>query len=94
MPRLLSIDHKRNRVITSIECGKDKTLTASYRPISLLPILSKIFEGILADRLKLYTEAYNIIPKHQFGFRKNHSTIQQIHRVVNKLYTDFDNKKF
>ena len=47
----------------------------------------------MADRL-LYIEAYNIIPKHQFGFRKNHSTIQQIHRVVNKMYTDFDNKRF
>ena len=58
-----------------------------------MPIWSKIVEGILADRL-LYIEAYNIIPKHQFGFRKNHSTIQQIHRVVNKMYTDFDNKRF
>ena len=64
------------------------------RPISLLPILTKIDEGIFADRLKLYIEAYNIIPKHQFGFMKNQSTIQQIHIVVNKIYTDFDNKRF
>ena len=73
--------------------GKDKTLTSSYRPISLLPLLSKLFEIIFAERLHLIINDKNLLPNHQFGFRKKHSTIQQIHRLTNKIITDFDNKR-
>ena len=74
--------------------GKDTTLPAVYRPISLPPVISKIFETILVDRLESSISACNVIPNHQFGFRKAHSKIQQVHRVTNKNLSDFDNKKF
>ena len=73
---------------------KDTTLSASYRPISLLPVISKMFETILAGRLEPFISACNVIANHQFGFRKSHSTIQQVHRVTNKILSDFENKKF
>jgi hypothetical protein len=42
---------------------------SSYRPISLLPIASKVFEKLLLKRLLPLVEHANLIPNHQFGFR-------------------------
>lgn len=58
-------------------------LVSSYRPVSLLQIFSKIFERLLLSRLQPLLS--NIIPNHQFGFRKEHSTVQQCHRVVTEI---------
>lgn len=74
--------------------GKDGTKAESYRPISLLPVVSKIFETLLYDRIEPVLQQTKAIPDHQFGFRRKHSTIQQIHRVTNKITTDFDKKRF
>lgn len=73
--------------------GKDATEATSYRPISLLPVLSKVFEKIFLDRLEIVLERKQLIPDHQFGFRQRHSTVQQIHRVVNKISSDLDEKR-
>jgi len=63
---------------------------ANYRPISLLPILSKILEKILLRRLLPIIEAQEIIPHHQFGFRPHHSTIQQCHRVTDFIASSLE----
>ena len=52
----------------------DVTLLNNYRPISLLPCLSKIFERVLFNQLYEYFERNNILTQRQYGFRKNHST--------------------
>lgn len=74
--------------------GKDTNKVTSYRPISLLPVLSKIFEKLLQDRLLPILNRIHALPDHQFGFRLNHSTIQQVHRVTHKILNDIDGKKF
>jgi hypothetical protein len=51
----------------------------SYRLISLLPILSKVFEWPLLKRLLPMVESNALIPNHQFGFRQRHSTTEQMH---------------
>lgn len=53
-----------------------------YRPISLLPIISKLFEKLLLKRLKPIIEERKLIPTHQFGFREKHSTIERVHRIT------------
>ena len=58
----------------------DSSDCASYRPISLLPVMSKLFEKIILKQLDPYIS--KIIPNHQFGFRNKHSTIDQVHRIV------------
>ena len=47
----------------------DKHLIQNYRPISVLPFFSKIFEKNILNHLE-----NNILYDNQFGFRKNHST--------------------
>jgi hypothetical protein len=62
--------------------GKPATEVASYKPISLLPVISKLFEKLLLKRLNPILDARQIIPSHQFEFRKNYSTIEQVHRIT------------
>lgn len=69
---------KLSQIITILKPGKDSYLASSYGPISLLPTLSKIFDKIILTRLKLTIEKDNIILDHQFGFRRKHSTIEQV----------------
>ena len=72
--------------------GKDPHQTASYRPISLVPVFSKILEKIIYDRLKPTIEKEKLIPDYQFGFRNKHSTIEQMHRIVNEILLAIEKK--
>lgn len=74
--------------------NKIENLVSSYRPISLLPIFSKIFERLLLKRLLPIIEKKNIIPDHQFGFRHKHGTPEQCHRIINVLTDTFETKKY
>lgn len=74
--------------------GKDVTHVNSYRPISLLPVLSKLFEKLLLRKLSPIISENNIIPNHQFGCRVEHSTIQQVHRVTAEIKRTFEEKKY
>ena len=62
--------------------GKDVREVESYRPIALLPIMSKLIEKLILRRLKAVIEKYQLIPTYQFGFRNEHSTIDRVHRIA------------
>ena len=47
---------------------------SNYRPILLLPLISKISEKVLHDQIIDYLVQYNILHKFQSGFRTNHLT--------------------
>ena len=63
------------KVIPVFKSG-DPRLPNNYRPISLLSNFSKILEKVMANRLTNYLEQYNLLSPSQFGFRKNHSTVE------------------
>lgn len=71
----------------------DKTNPANYRPISVLPVLSKVLEKIVAKQLWTHLEKYKIINKNQFGFRINSSTNNALNYICNTLYTSLDNNR-
>jgi hypothetical protein len=56
----------------------------SFRLVSLLPV-SKLLEKLLVPRISIIMESQGLIPDHQFGFRRRHVTIEQIHRIVKKI---------
>lgn len=85
---------KLSLIITLLKPGKDPTNTNSYRPISLLPIMSKIFEKLLLNKLKPTIARNSLIPEHQFGFRNKHSTTEQVHRIVSEVRKTFEEKKY
>ena len=66
--------------------------TPLYRPISVLPILSKLFEKILYHRVYSYLTEHNLIDKRQYGFRENHSAELAITGIYDELLSNFDNK--
>jgi len=70
--------------------GKPPEHVTSYRPISLLPSLLKLFEKLLLKRLKPIIKARRLIPEYQFEFRNKHSTIEQVHRVTNAINNALD----
>lgn len=82
------------QVIMIPKPGKQIEELSSYRPISLLPIMSKLFEKLLLKRIRPIIERDELIPNHQFGFRNDHSTIEQVHRIVNIINSDFEHKRY
>lgn len=85
---------KKSIIIMIPKPGKDKTSPASYRPISLLTCLSKLFEKVLLLRLTPYIKQGNIIPSHQFGFRQKHGTIEQVNRITSEIRTTFEHREY
>jgi hypothetical protein len=53
--------------------GKSRADPASYRPVSILPALSKIIEAVVKADLEKFLAANNILPASQFGFRRGRS---------------------
>ena len=56
--------------------GKDKP--DKYGPISILPVLSKIYEKVVFNQLYSYLDNFQLLKPLQFGFRKNTSTSDAI----------------
>jgi len=74
--------------------GKPAANLASYRPISLLAVLSKVVEGLLLRRVRPILDEAGLIPDHQFGFRESHGTPDQCHRIVDKILEAFQEKMY
>src|SRR5262249_4538162 len=81
---------KTAQIIMINKADKPVELVTSYRPISLLNAIAKLFEKLLLKRLKPLIN----IPDFQFGFRNKHSTIDQVHRVVTEIEKAFEAKKY
>lgn len=62
--------------------GKDPREPTSYRPISLLSCIGKLFEKTIHARLLRHATENNLINQNQYGFRPRHSTIHQLCRVT------------
>jgi hypothetical protein len=73
--------------------GKNLSEVESYQPISLLPIMSKLFEKLMLKRLKPIINEKHLVSTYQFGFRNNHSTIDQIHRITDVIEKMLESKR-
>jgi hypothetical protein len=82
------------QIILILKPGKPPNDPTSHRRINLLPILSKVFEKLLLNRLIPFIVHQNLIPKHQSGFCQRHSTIHQIHRIVHKINEALNDKHY
>lgn len=66
---------------------------SNYRPISILPTLSKIFEKAAANQMVPYLENNNILHPNQHAYRKLHSTVTCLIEVLTYVYSLIDKKK-
>lgn len=78
----------RHAIATPIpKPNKPSSRPSSYRPISLLSNLSKVFERIILAKLTHHIR--DKLPEFQFGFRPGRSTCHQVRRVVNHIRDNF-----
>ena len=71
----------------------DKNIFSNYRPISVLPSFSKIFEKAMFNRLLNYLNINNSLAKNQYGFRPKHSTYMAIQDMYDKISKSLDDRE-
>jgi hypothetical protein len=64
----------------------DYTLLKAFRPISLLPTISKGLEAVVAVRLSYITEKHNLLLANHFGARPRRSAEQALNVLVERIY--------
>lgn len=74
---------KKATVITIPKPGANHSLPQSYRPITLLSVIGKIYESILNSRILHLIK--DKIPIHQFGFKQKQSTIHPLIILTNNI---------
>jgi hypothetical protein len=79
--------------ISPIFKGEDKELVMNYRPISVLPVLSKVLERLMYNRLLNYFDQNDLLTDKQFGFREQKTTCMAITRLVDQISTKLDSGK-
>ena len=67
---------------------------SNYRPISMLPVFSKIFEKLIHKKLVDFLDLNDIITSSQYGFRRKHSTLHALINATENVYQSVDNKQF
>lgn len=70
--------------------GGCETDPNNYRPISILPLMSKIFERIMFNQLYRFIEKYKLLSDCQYGFRKKRSTTDAIMEQMQYIYENLD----
>lgn len=73
--------------------GKPQNVT-DYRPIALLPTISKIYEKCMANRVCRFLEKYHYLHENQFGFRKNRSTTLAVYNYIQATLECLRNKNY
>ena len=85
-----SLKHAR---ITPLYKTGNPSLPCNYRPISILSVLSKIFEKAAHKRLYEHFTSHNLLHRNQFGFRKNHNTTDTLIIITNTIKVALNNKQ-
>lgn len=83
---------KVTKVIPVFKKG-DKSLPQNYRPISIVPIFSKLFESLIYRQMVSFFENNNLLTNSQFGFREGRSTTRAVLEVVESTLTAFENRE-
>ena len=83
---------KITEVMSLVKKGNAEILS-NYRPISLLPIFSKIFEQLIYRRLYRFLEIHKVLYALQFGFQENHSLDHALVSLTEAVRNTLDNSR-
>ena len=68
----------------------DPQLFNNYRPVSLLPVIAKVFEKVMYNRLHSFLETQRVLICNQFRFRKSHSSYMALIVMINEISRAFE----
>ena len=84
---------KKAKLLPILKKGKNPCEPVSYRPISLTPSISKVYEAIINNLINFHTDKNNVIPDNQFGFRFKHSTTHAINKFTSDINSHLHNNE-
>ena len=87
-------DCMKKASIRPIHKKEDSNFISNYRPISILPCLSKVFERSASNQLIVYLEKNNKLNASQHAYRKQHGTQTCLFQVINHVQKLMDEGKF
>ncbi len=85
------IDDWKKAWVVPIYKSEDREKCENYRPISMLPIIGKIFERSVFNQLYKFLNANSLLSKQQFGFRPKNSTLAALTQMCDTWYENMDN---
>ena len=71
----------------------EQALINNYRPISLLPVISKVLEKIIANQISSFFERNELFSRNQYGFRAAHCTEHAAIELTDRIITKMDNNE-
>ena len=76
--------------IIPVHKKNEKNLVKNYRPISLLPVFSKIFERLIFNSIYNYITINKLLSPLQSGFKPGDSCTNQLLSITHNIYSSFD----
>lgn len=83
----------KKSLIHPIHKSGSRDCVNNYRPISILPALSKILEKVINKQLINYLESKKLLSENQYGFRSGRSTNDAVHQLTDTIVTKLDEKR-
>ena len=80
----------KHATVTPVHKSDSRTNPANYRPISVLPVFSKILEREVHKMAYTFLQQHNLLSVYQSGFRSSHSTTTYLTDVTNTLLQNID----
>jgi hypothetical protein len=75
-------DRLKYSIVKPLFKNNDRSLILNYRPFSLLTGFSKIFELLIAQRIKHHLVTHNVLVPEQYGFREGVSTVTATYKLI------------
>ena len=83
--------HWKCAKVTALFKQGDRTIMDNYRPISVLPTVSKVIEKAAHIQLYAFLESHHLLVTNQFGFRRGRSTPLALTQFTDEMLTKLDN---
>lgn len=83
----------KNAIVRPLQKNTSPTTPSDYRPISILPALSKCLERIVHNQMSSYIEHNNILSNIQSGFRPQHSTTSALLKITEDIRSAMDKRQ-
>ena len=80
--------------VTPIYKDGSRKEISNHRPISVFPVVSRLFEKLVHDQLYTYLNSNNLISSGQSGFRSFHSVLTCLLKCTNNWYLNIDKGKY